>query len=148
MLRKKVFWIGIPVLVVAVALLGGCRHPSPEKMADRAVGKLTAELELNAAQQEQLRAVKADLLGKLAQMKKARKGTHDTLMAELQKDVLDRDALKKMAETRRANMAEISDLMMDRLVDFHGTLSPEQKKKLVQLIQDKVKRHKAWSCGD
>ena len=42
---------------------GGLPHPSPEKMADRAIDDLTAKLELNTAQQQQLQMIKTELLG-------------------------------------------------------------------------------------
>ena len=147
MLGKKMSWIWMPVLAVALMFLGGCRHPTPEKMADRVVDELTSELELNASQQQQLRAIKGELLAKVAEMKKNREGMRNTLATELQKDVLDRNALKGMVDTRKAQIEAISDLMIERLAQFHSTLSSEQKKKLVQYLQKKEKRHKRCSFG-
>ncbi|MDD5168598.1 MAG: Spy/CpxP family protein refolding chaperone [Syntrophales bacterium] len=141
MLRKKKVGVWIAFVIVGLMCLGGCRHPSPEKMADRAIDDLTAKLELNAAQQQQLQSVKAELLGKLAEMKKARQSMHEEVLTELQKDVLDQEKLRKMINTRKIEMDNVSNIVISRLAQFHSTLSPEQKKKLVEYIKDKEKRY-------
>lgn len=147
MLRKKKSGVWIGILVVGLMCLGGCRHPSPEKMADRAIDDLTAKLELNTAQQQQLQEVKTELIGKLAEMKKARQSMHEDLLTELQKDVLDQENLKKMINTRKTAMDDVSNILIARLAQFHSTLSPEQKKKLVDYVQDKGKRHHRCPFG-
>jgi uncharacterized coiled-coil DUF342 family protein len=140
MLRKKTSGVWISILVVGLICLGGCRHHSPEKMADRVIDDLTAKLELNAAQQQQLQVMKTELLGKAAEMKKARQSVHEEVLTELQRDVLDQEKLKKMVNTRMTEMDEVANIFIARLAQFHSTLSPEQKMKLVEYIKDKEKR--------
>lgn len=140
MLRKKKSGVWIGILVVGLMCLGGCRHPSPEKMADRAIDDLTAKLELNTAQQQQLQVIKTELLGKLAEMKKARQSMHEEVLTELQRDVLDQEKLRKMVNIRKTEVDDVSNIVIARLAQFHSTLSPEQKRKLVEYVQDKGKR--------
>jgi Spy/CpxP family protein refolding chaperone len=142
MLRKKKLWAFIPVLIAALMFLGGCHRRSPEKMADHIVDELTAKLKLTAAQQGQLNAIKVELLGKVAEMRKSREGMHDEVMAELQKDTLDQERLKKMVATHRGEMDEMANLLIDRLAKFHATLTAEQKAELVEFMKEKEKYRK------
>ncbi len=142
MLRKITIGVGISILIVGLMFLGGCRHNTPERMADKVVGDLTAKLELNASQQQELEVIKTEFLGKMSEMKKNRETTHDALLTELQKDVLNQDNLKKMVNTHKAEMDEIANIAIARLAKFHSTLSSEQKKKLVEYVKDKEKSHR------
>jgi uncharacterized membrane protein len=141
MLRKKKIGVWIVILVVGLLCVGGCRYSSPERVADHVVNDLTAQLELNAVQQQQLQAIKTEALAKMAEMKKARQATRAEVLTELQKDVLDQEKLKKMVNTHKTEMDDLSNIAIARLAQFHSTLSPEQKKKLVEYIKDKEKRH-------
>jgi periplasmic protein CpxP/Spy len=142
MLRKKKLGVWISILVVGLMCLGGCRHHTPEKMADRVIDDLTAKLELNAAQQQHLKAIKTEMLVKASEMKKARQSMHEEILTELQKDVLDQEKLKNMVNTRKTEMGDMANIFIAQMAQFHGTLSPEQKKKLVEYVKDKEKRHR------
>jgi len=148
MLRKKMVWGFVPVLIAGLMFLGGCRKPSPEKMADHIIDELTEKLNLTAAQLEQLKATKLELLAKVAEMRKSKEAMHGEVLAELQKDTLDQGQLKKMFASHRGEMDEMANLFIDRLAKFHGTLSAEQKTKLVDLLQKMEKRHKGCFCDN
>ena len=137
MLRKKIVWGVMPIMLVGLMFLGGCRKPAPDKFAEHVVSEITAELQLNAAQQQELNGIKSELLGKLAEMKKSRESVHDQVLADLEKDALDPVQLKKLAAPHRAEMQAVVDLMIDRGAAFHATLTPDQKKKLVQFLKEK-----------
>lgn len=139
MLRKKSLWGIFPVLIAGLMFLGGCHKSSPEKMADHIVDELSAKLKLSDTQRDQLNATKVELLGKIAEMKKNKGAMHNAAMAELQKDTLDQGQLKKMFATHTGEMDTIGNLVIDRLAQFHGTLTAEQKAKLVELLKDREK---------
>jgi hypothetical protein len=147
MLRKKGLLVWVPILVVGLMFLGGCRHPSPEGIADNIIEDLTEKLALNTAQQQPLQVIKGDLLAKFAEMKKDRGSHHEEIFAELEKDVLDQGHLKSMVTARMARMDDVANLMIGELAKFHSTLSPEQKKKLVEYLKKKEKFHKRCAFG-
>ena len=64
------------------------------------------------------------------------------ILAQLEKEEMDADALKQIADLHRARMDEFIDLGIDRLVEFHKTLTPEQKAKLVQKLEDCERWHR------
>jgi periplasmic protein CpxP/Spy len=141
MLRKCVAGICVTILLICVAFLGGCHHPSPERMVDRVTEKLKSKLDLNAAQQEQLDGIKEDLTKKMAEMKKNSASKKEEFLSLLQSDTIDQARLKTMVNERKARMDEFASLMIDKLVKFHSTLSPEQKERLVKYLRD---RHGYW----
>jgi hypothetical protein len=49
--------------------------------------------------------------------------------------------VKAVIAEHRAQMDEAVDLIVDRMVEFHKTLTPEQKEKLVAKIETSKKWH-------
>ena len=145
MLKKYAAGICVPILLICVAFLGGCQRPSPERMmdriADRITEKLKSELNLNAAQQEQLESIKLEVKNKMAEMKKNHASKKEEFLSLLQSDAIDQDRLKKMINERRVKMDEFSSIMIDKLAKFHSTLNPEQKERLVKYLRE---RHDCW----
>ncbi|MCX5804919.1 MAG: Spy/CpxP family protein refolding chaperone [Proteobacteria bacterium] len=137
MLKKYAAVICVPILLMCVAFLAGCQRPTPERMVDRITEKLKSKLELNAAQQEQLDGIKEELKKKMAEMKKNHASKKEEFLTLLQSDTIDQEKLKKMINEKKARMDEFSSLMIDKLVKFHSTLSPEQKEKLVKYLRER-----------
>jgi periplasmic protein CpxP/Spy len=142
MLKKYAAGICVPILLICVAFLGGCHRPSPEGMVDRITEKLKSKLDLNVAQQEQLDGIKQEVTKKMADMKKNHASKKEEFLTMLQSDAIDQTRLKAMVNERKTKMDEFSSLMIDKLVKFHSTLSPEQKERLVKYIRD---RHDCWN---
>jgi periplasmic protein CpxP/Spy len=142
MLKKYAAGICVPILLICVAFLGGCHRPSPEGMVDRIAEKLKSKMDLNVAQQEQLDGIKEELKKKMSEMKKNHASKKEEFLTMLQSDTIDQEKFKKMINERKARMDEFSSLMIEKLVKFHSTLSPEQKEKLVKYIRD---RHDCWN---
>jgi hypothetical protein len=137
MLKNRLL-IWDPELIVRLMFFGGCYHSSPERMANDIVEDLREKLELNGAQQQKLHAIKDEILVKIVEMKKSEGLHHEEIYAELQKDVLNQGHLKRIVDLYRVEIDDLANLMIELLAKFHGTLSPEQKKKLVEYL----KRHK------
>jgi periplasmic protein CpxP/Spy len=133
----KALAVYVPILIMGMFLLGGCRHSGPERIIDRITERIKSKLELNVAQQEQLDAIKGELLAKMAEMKKDRISSREELLTQLQSDVIDQTRIRKLLDKKRANMDELSNMMIDRLARFHATLSKEQKEKLVKYLKDR-----------
>jgi periplasmic protein CpxP/Spy len=142
MLKKYAAGICIPILLTCVAFLGGCHYPSPEGMVNRVTEKLKSKLDLNVAQQEQLDGIKEELKKKMVEMKKNHASKKEEFLTLLQSDTIDQEKLNKMINERKAGIDEFSSMMIEKLVKFHSTLSPEQKEKLVKYIRD---RHHRWN---
>lgn len=139
MIRNRKVWIA--VAVVGVMVLGGCRHCTPEKMADHLTDEISSELKLDAAQEQQLRSSMAEVMVKVDHVKRSHETMHGEVVAELGRDTLDRGRLKAVADSRIAEMQGVSDLLIEKLVQFHATLTPEQKAKLAAFVKDREDCH-------
>ena len=64
-----------------------------------------------------------------------REAMHAEFKAELLKEEIDQDRIKSLMAQKREQMAEIMDLAVVRLAEFHKTLSTAQKEKLVAKLE-------------
>jgi Spy/CpxP family protein refolding chaperone len=70
---------------------------------------------------------------------------HEELVAQLRSEEIDQVRVKAVIAERRAQMDEIVDLIVVRLAEFHKTLTPEQKEKLIAKIETFKKwHHRDW----
>ena len=70
---------------------------------------------------------------------------HEELVAQLRREEIDKVRGKALVAEHRAQMDEILDLLVDRLAEFHKTLTPAQREKLVAKIETFKKWHgKSW----
>jgi hypothetical protein len=60
---------------------------------------------------------------------------HAEFKAELLKEEIDQQRMKELMAQKREQMADMMDLAVVRLAEFHKTLSVEQKEKLVAKLE-------------
>ncbi len=89
--------------------------------------------------------IKDELLTKAQQMHADKESMHEELVAQLRSEEIDQGRVKEVIAERRAQMDEIVDLIVVRLAEFHKTLTPEQKEKLIAKIETFKKwHHRDW----
>ncbi len=138
--------MGLTVLTIAafalvMTMLTGCRHQgqgnvAPEKIAERIIGKISSELDLNEGQKQYLDKVKQELLAKASEMKENHQAMRKEILAQLRQDTIDQEKLKQLTAAHRAEADSVISLLITRLAEFHSMLTPEQKEKLVKHIED------------
>lgn len=114
------------------AVHGRCSH---EKIAGRLIKKVGKELDLKNEQKTMLRDISSELIKKHEALREERDPLFSDLIREIEKDKPDKDALNRLFDEKMALVSEMHALAVDRLLDFHATLTPDQKKKLTILIQ-------------
>jgi Spy/CpxP family protein refolding chaperone len=141
-MTKKVIFIPLAVLIVAGLLtFTGCKRHGHHKGAEFMIDYVSEVLDLTDAQRADLDQIKEEFMAKAEQMHADKDTMKADILAQLEKEEMDADALKQIADLHRARMDEFIDLGIDRLVDFHKTLTPEQKAKLVQKLEDCERWH-------
>ena len=124
------------LLAVSVLALSGChRKYSMEKKAKRFVTKISRSLDLNEEQKEVLVGIKNEFLVKFNERKKIRKANLDLFVEEFQKETIDRGVLEQMFKKRQANQKEMHTFMAEKLIQFHSSLTTEQKNELAEKMQ-------------
>ena len=145
MLKKGLYISVVALLIAGVAGLSGCRRHSHAHKAEFMVDYITDTLDLTESQQEQLNRIKDELMEKAQQMHTDKESMHEELVAQLRSEEIDQALVKVKIAEHRAQMDDIIDLMVVRLAEFHKTLTPEQKEKLIAKIESFKKWHgKGW----
>ena len=141
MVRKGLYFLIIGVLISSLGLFSGCRRSSHAYKAEFMVDYISETLDLDDNQQAQLNQIKDELMAKVGQMRADRASMRDELVAQLRSEEIDQARIKAMIAERRAQMDAIIDLIVVRLAEFHKTLTPEQREKLVGKIETFKKWH-------
>ena len=141
MVKKGLYILLIGMLISGVALFSGCRRHSHGHKAEFMVDYISETLDLNESQQAQLDQIKDELMAKAQQMHADKESMHGELVAQLRSEEIDQVRVKAVIAEHRAQMDEIVDLIVVRLAEFHKTLTPEQKEKLISKIETFKKWH-------
>ena len=141
MVRKGLYVALMISLVFGVGFFSGCRPHGHGRGVEFAVDYVTEVLDLNEAQQAHLNQIKEELIQKREQMRANKAKHHDEIIAQLSSEEIDQERVKVIIAEHRAQMDEMIDLMVERFAEFHRTLTPEQKTKLVKKVEGFSKWH-------
>ncbi|MGD2185400.1 MAG: Spy/CpxP family protein refolding chaperone [Desulfobacterales bacterium] len=135
MLKKSLTIVLICVFISGALIFTGCRSHSHHGKAEFMVDYIAETLDLTEPQREQLDGIKEEFMAKAQEMHAKKATMHAEFMAELRKEQIDRQRLKELISQKRSQMDEMIDLAVVRLAEFHSTLTPEQKEKLVVKLE-------------
>ena len=141
MVKKGLYVLLIGILISGVGLFSGCRRHSHGHKAEFMVDYISETLDLNESQQTQLEQIKDEVMTKARQMHADKESMHEELVAQLRSEEIDQVRVKAVIAEHREKMDEIIDLVVVRLAEFHKTLTPEQKEKLIAKIETFKKWH-------
>ena len=145
MVKKGFYILLIGMLISGVSLFSGCRRHSHSHKAEFMVDYVSETLDLNDSQRVQLDQIKDELMTKARGMHDDKETMREELVAQLRNEEIDQERVKTLIAEHRVKMDEIIDLMVVRLAEFHRTLTPEQKEKLIAKIETFKKwRHRGW----
>lgn len=93
---------------------------------------LTQNLNLSENQKAQVERLKVQVKEKMEQNKPDGESAMDELANEFKKDQLDKKKLMELADKKEHKKEEMKEFMMDKLIEFHNILTPEQRNKVVE----------------
>jgi Spy/CpxP family protein refolding chaperone len=141
MLKKGLTIALIGVFISGALIFSGCRSHSHQDKAEFMIDYIAETLDLTDEQRAQLDGIKDEFMAKAREMHTQKEAMHAAFIAELRKAEINRENLKDLIDQKRAQMDDFVNLAMDRLVEFHKTLSAEQKEKLVAKIEYFHEKH-------
>ena len=141
MLKKGLTIAVICVFISGALIFTGCRSHSHQGKAEFMVDYIAETLDLTETQRAQLDGIKAEFIGKAGEMHAQKETMHNEFMAELRKEELDAQRLRELISQKQEQMDQMINLAVTRLVEFHKTLSPEQREKLVAKIEYFHEKH-------
>jgi Spy/CpxP family protein refolding chaperone len=135
MVKKGLTIALICVFISGVLIFNGCRSHSHQGKVEFMVDYVAETLDLTEPQREQLDGIKEEFMAKAKEMHAQKEAMHAEFMAELLKESIDQENINDLIAQKRANMDEFINLAVARLVEFHKTLSTEQREKLVAKLE-------------
>ncbi|WII70847.1 Spy/CpxP family protein refolding chaperone [Bdellovibrio sp. 22V] len=138
--RKWPKVLGILLAIGSVGFLSGC-HKSPEERISAISEKIADKLDFNEQQKALLGDITSEMKKDFAEEKNVRKGMKDTVKGLILADDLDKSRIKELIKARQARFDAKVDKYLDKVAALHKTLTPEQKKEMIDKIE---KFHARW----
>jgi Spy/CpxP family protein refolding chaperone len=138
-LLKRVMSIGITCFT-----LSGCQHGQHHKAhhdPTRALEHISDRLDLSEAQKSEVAKIVKELATQKQEMESMKRGWYDEATAQLNKPAIDQKRLDAFIVLQKSQTGEIMDKAAAAFVRFHGVLTPEQRRKLADEINNHEARH-------
>ena len=130
----------IAVMGVGSALFVGCNHRGHDRGTAFMLDYMSEALDLNEDQQAMASSYKDEIMAKVKSMHSEKKQMHDEIKTQLAGESIDKQRVKALVAEHRAGMDEVIELVVDKVVEFHTTLSLEQRTKLIAKLEKFEKR--------
>ncbi len=143
-MKKKTKNTGIIVLTAlalcSLFLFTGCKkHGNRGALV---LDYISEALDLTVPQEEELDAIKKEIFAEIGRIRQEKEAMHNTLKNQLTSESIDKEVIRQLIQDHRAKMDPVIALAVDRLSDFHATLSPAQREKLTEKLED-FEQHRA-----
>lgn len=140
MLKKTVYGLAITAVIFSLILVSACRHSSPEKRMQWMMTKFSKDLKLDKSQQENLDVFKTEMVIKGRELRVAYANVMEEMSLQLRSDEFDKEQVEDAINKISVPQDEFISLFIEKLAEFHGSLTPEQKTLLAKKL-DKMKKY-------
>jgi periplasmic protein CpxP/Spy len=131
-----------------MAFGGGPPTPTQiEDRADRVVRHIAIEIDATAEQQAKLQAVIKNAINDLLPMREKMVGVHEQVRLLLTQPTIDRANLERLRAEQMTNIEALSKRITQAFADAAEALTPDQRKKLDELLPVGGGRWRAWHHG-
>lgn len=134
---KKALVISILVLV-GIGILGFTfrGYASHEMRTERAIEWVSSELSLTEEQQAKLAFVAEDLSKFREEMRKDREEMKKDILNLIGSNEINQAKILELIEAKQKQVDDFAPQIVAKIADFHESLTPEQKKKLADEINN------------
>ncbi len=143
-MKRKTLKLSVIALILGVIVLTGCRHYSerwhtPEHKTERKVEYFVKELDLNDKQKEQLEESVNNIMLKKDEIM-SREMFVSEVLSQLSSEKVDKKHLNNIISVEMKNIEELMKSLVKHIADLHSTLTPDQRTKLVKIIEKRKDR--------
>jgi protein CpxP len=136
--------VALSAAVVGLAGFGWhCHgHRCAKEMVDRHVSKVLDKLDATPDQRLKVSAIEDKLLGDFKAMGQGHRQAFSQVIAQFGQDQLDPSVLDGAFAAQQQSREKVHQDIRQAILDVHAMLSPAQRQKLVQIVQE---RQKEWA---
>ena len=127
---------GVVLLLILSLFLWSCmpKHHGFKRI-EHVFEVLSDKLDLDDKQKQVLEEIKQQVLEKKKAFMQHKQSHKDSLIELVRKDSLTKMDLKSFFDEHKKHQEEMHDFVMDKFIEFHAILNPEQKELLVEKIE-------------
>jgi Spy/CpxP family protein refolding chaperone len=147
---KKKILISTLIIVFIIAGAAGVAYTQKvRQLRDKGpmfflMDRMTKDLNLTEQQKTDVNKIKDEIKAKMESMKKNRTDVMSDFQNAFKQDNLDKKTLEDIEAKREANRTEMKGFFMDELIKFHDILTPDQRAKLVDKMNQMKEQHGKW----
>ena len=132
---KRVGMVGAVVIVVG-ATVAGCKSAKmgPEEVGGHIMDFMSRRLELDDTQRAKLEAVRDEIRRVRQETQSERKALATAWMDEIRKEEMDPQRMMELMKQRHALKERNAPQVLDDVVTFHQSLTPEQRERIATRI--------------
>ena len=138
--RSKVILAVLIVVVLVITIKGIAvaqqMHRHGGDPIGMLIGRISEKLDLSEAQKQQLEKIRNDIHQKMENGKQDRESDFEAFANEFRNSSIDKNKLIEIAEKREKEREEMRSFMLDKLVEFHSLLTPEQRSKAMDEMKN------------
>lgn len=125
--------------VLAFAVGFAChkrKHKSPTERAEWLASRIEKKLELDETQKQKLTAIKDEFVAKHKAQADSMRDDLAFFSREIRKESLAKKELLQTIERRQKERQAFEAFVIDKVVEFHKILKPEQREKAAAMIEE------------
>ncbi len=142
--RKYVLLIIGLFAVLSALVIAGCCHRTPEQRAEHVVKHLVSTLNLDAGQTAKLEKMKEEFLARRPDIQKMREESMADIKEMMLSPQLDQARLNARMEKIQTHTSDMIRFLSAKFAELHDILTPDQRAKLVAVMEKHAKRHHHW----
>jgi uncharacterized membrane protein len=142
MKKKSLSMVIILSVFIIIGGVAACRHSHHPRGFDAfdlaaATDRIAFRLDLTESQKIDLDQMAREIAEKAKAMHTDRADRHQVLADMIRQDEISRDVVDTMITNKVEKLQEMADFTVDRLIAFHGTLTPDQREKIATHIENR-----------
>ena len=144
MKKRNLLFITLSSLFLATGFTA-CKHGHhrggfDEFDIEAATNRIASRLELSETQKAELKTITTEIAAKAKEMHADRQTRHQELADLVRQETISRAEIDQKIDDKLTKIKELADFATDRLVTFHATLTPEQREKVAEHIEEHSSR--------
>jgi len=133
---RKGMIFGALVLGSAAVFTNCHRHKTIEERSEWISGKVASKLDLNDVQKKELEKIRVDVVQQFKSEKPQMQQISGEFETMIRSDSIDKAKLKDLQKRRDALHADMENLMIEKVVQLHAVLTPQQRAKAADTIKE------------
>ncbi len=140
-MMSKAIKFGLFSAIIGMLFAATACHRSPEHRAEHMVKHAADKYDLSDEQRSKLQDVVDTAITARSQMHEAHTARKQALIEMLVSDSFDKTLVKQAMEDAWANIDALSPAVIDKVAEFHASLTPEQRGVIAEDIQEHKRKH-------